>query len=221
MKKYFQRAAPALLRASLFPSGLLLSAVILYILYRARIAPDISPALEQELRKYIITGFTLCSGYLIHKVTKGMFDWYREFISRRASVHTDDLLLPLISRAALILIWICVLLVILPLYGINITALVALLGVGSLAVSLAAQDTVANIIAGFLIIIDRPFHRGDRIKLPSGEIVEVLNIGIRRSRFLLAEEKAIVIVPNLDLSRNKIVNYTYAGEQPEGEDTSL
>ncbi len=97
-------------------------------------------------------------------------------------------------------------------FGININALVAALGVSSLAIALAAQDTIANLIAGFLIMIDRPFKIGDRIKLPTGEMVDVLDIGIRRSKFL-SEDKAIVIVPNLDLSKKKIVNYTYSEEE--------
>ncbi|MBU1997940.1 MAG: mechanosensitive ion channel, partial [Candidatus Omnitrophica bacterium] len=45
----------------------------------------------------------------------------------------------------------------------------------------------------------------------SGETVKVLDIGVRRSKFL-SEEKAIIIVPNLELSKSKIVNYTYGQE---------
>ncbi len=104
-------------------------------------------------------------------------------------------------------IWVIAFLIILPLYGVNINALIATLGISSLAIALAAQDTIANIISGFLIMVDTPFVEGDKIKLPSGEIVEVLDIGVRRSKFL-AEDKAIVIVPNVDLSKKKIVNYT-------------
>ncbi|MBU0709612.1 MAG: mechanosensitive ion channel family protein, partial [Candidatus Omnitrophica bacterium] len=85
-------------------------------------------------------------------------------------------------------------------------------GVSSLAIALAAQDTISNIIAGFMIMIDNPFRVRDKIKLPSGEIVEVLDIGIRRTK-CLAEDGAIIIVPNLDLSKNKIINFTYGEER--------
>ena len=60
-------------------------------------------------------------------------------------------------------------------------------------------------------MIDRPFCVGDSIKLPSGEEVKVLDIGIRRSKFI-SEDKAIFIIPNVDLSKSKIVNYTYGKE---------
>ena len=114
-------------------------------------------------------------------------------------------------RSLKVAIWVIALLVTLPLYGVNINALIAALGVGSLAIALAAQDTIANIIAGYLIMVDTPFRIGDKIKLPSGEIAEVLDIGVRRSKFL-SEDKAIIIVPNTNLSKSKIVNYTYGEE---------
>jgi small-conductance mechanosensitive channel len=97
-------------------------------------------------------------------------------------------------------------------FGVNISALITTLGITSLAIALAAQDTIANIISGFLIMIDRPFRIGDRIKLPSGEPVSVLDIGVRRSRFL-GEDGSVIIVPNLDLSKSKIVNITYGEER--------
>ena len=61
-------------------------------------------------------------------------------------------------------------------------------------------------------MIDRPFRVGDKIKLPSGELVDVLSIGIRRSKFLSQDKKEVIIMPNIDLSKSKIVNYTYAKE---------
>ena len=105
-------------------------------------------------------------------------------------------------------------LVILPFFGVNISALVAALGVSSLAIALAAQDTIANIIAGFMIMIDRPFRIGDEIKLSSGDVVKVLDIGVRRSKFI-SQDEAIVIIPNLELSKSKIVNYSYGKERTE------
>ena len=51
--------------------------------------------------------------------------------------------------------------------------------------------------------------------IPYFEIVEVINIGIRRSKFLSEDKKAIVIVPNVDLSKNKIVNFTLIEDNSE------
>jgi len=151
--------------------------------------------------------------YWIFKIITVMFDWYVANIAAKAKTELDDKFIPLFKRIAVTIIWTIGLIVLLDRLGVNINAFVATLGVGSLAIALAAQDTIANIISGFLIMLDRPFAVGDTIKLPSGEKVRVMEIGIRRSKFF-SEEKAIIIVPNLDLSKSKIVNYTHADKLP-------
>lgn len=182
-----------------------------YILYRVRIYPLISYSLKISLKKYMASALILCLAIVIHRLVIAVLDWYRENIAEKTNTTLDDDLIPIIRRTAKTLIWTIAFLVILPFYGVNISALITALGVGSLAIALAAQDTIANIIAGFLIMIDKPFRIGDKIKIPSGETVEVLQIGVRRSRFL-AEDQSIIIVPNLDLSKSKIVNFTYGEE---------
>ena len=193
------------------PVILFLLSIVGYLFYRMRIVPIISWQLHADCKKYIGTIFIICIGFIIQRIVGAILGWYRENIATKTITRLDDELIPFLRRSLKVVVWVIVLLVILPLYGINISALIATLGVTSLAVALAAQDTIANIISGFMIMIDRPFRIGDKIKLASGEIVEVLDIGVRRSKFL-SEDKAIIIAPNLDLSKSKIVNYTYGEE---------
>ncbi len=145
--------------------------------------------------------------YWVFKVAVALLNWYAVTIAARTKTSLDDKFIPLFKRIIVTIIWVIGLIILLSRLGVNINALVATLGVSSLAIALAAQDTIANIIAGFLILVDRPFCVGDDIKLPSGERVKVLDIGIRRSKFI-SEDKAVVIMPNLELSKSKIVNYT-------------
>lgn len=197
-----------ILKETLLYIILLLSLIGGYIYYKLTFAPLLPEQTQQGLRKYIITIFIVCIVLIIQKVLGAILFWYKENIAEKTTTKLDDELIPLIRRTFKIILWIVAILVILPVYGVNINALIAALGVSSLAIALAAQDTIANIIAGFLIMIDRPFRIDDKIKIPSGEIVTVLDIGVRRSKFL-SEDKAIIIVPNVDLSKSKIVNYTY------------
>ncbi|UCC95709.1 MAG: mechanosensitive ion channel [Candidatus Omnitrophota bacterium] len=183
-----------------------------YTFYKMYVFPNVSAELHADIRKYIGTLFVFCVTFLIHQIASAVIDWYRANIVIATTTTLDDDLLPIMRRSFKVIIWIIAFLVILPFYGVNINALIAALGVSSLAIALAAQDTIANIISGFLIMIDRPFRVGDKIKLPTGEIVEVLEIGVRRSKFL-SEDKAIIIVPNVDLSKSKIINYTYGKER--------
>src|SRR3989338_1013979 len=149
---------------------------------------------------------------LWYKIFNTILQWYGENIAIKTATKLDDEFIPLFKHVARILVWAIGLIITLSHLGVNINALIATLGVSSLAIALAAQDTIANIISGFLIMVDRPFRVGDEIKLPSGEKVKVLVIGVRRSRFL-SEDNAIIIVPNLELSKSKIVNFTYGKER--------
>ena len=163
----------------------------------------------KEYLDKIFTGFLIIFiTYWVFKITVALFNWYAVNIAAKTATKLDDKFIPLFKRIAITIIWTIGFIILLSRLGVNISALVATLGVSSLAIALAAQDTIANIIAGFLIMIDRPFSVGDTIKLPSGEEVKVLDIGIRRSKFL-SEDKGIIIMPNLELSKSKIVNYTY------------
>lgn len=93
-------------------------------------------------------------------------------------------------------------------FSINVGSLLVSLGVGSLAVALAAQDTIANIIAGVIIAIDQPFRVGDRIQLPNGTLADVQVIGLRSTR-ILDFDNNYLIVPNSELVKSTIVNFAY------------
>ncbi|NQU94760.1 MAG: mechanosensitive ion channel [Candidatus Omnitrophica bacterium] len=208
MAKVSNKISWEIVKKSFLPTAIFALLIGCYIFYRIKIFPAVSPEFHQALKKYVSTAFAICIAFIIHRIAGAVFDWYKETIASKTKTRLDDQLIPIFRRTFKVIIWSIALLIILPFYGVNISALIAALGVGSLAIALAAQDTIANVIAGFLIMIDVPFKVGDKIKIPSGEIVKVLDIGVRRSKFL-AEDKAIIIVPNLDLSKHKIVNYTY------------
>lgn len=92
--------------------------------------------------------------------------------------------------------------------SVNLSALLALLGLGGLAISLAAKQTLEDIISGFIILIDRPFQTGDRIKIDSMDTwgnVEI--IGSRTTRIRTLDNR-LVIVPNSTIVNNKVETYT-------------
>jgi len=94
-------------------------------------------------------------------------------------------------------------------FGIDITAFAAALGIGGLAISLAAQDTLADAIAGFLILLDQPFRVGDRIEISGlGTWGDVVEIGTRSTR-IRTRDNRLVIVPNSAIAKDQVVNYTF------------
>ena len=197
------------------PAGLFIAFLAGYIFYKIKLTPLLTPEVQQNIKRYIITVLIICISFIVQRIAGAVIGWYKENVARKTASRLDDDLIPIFTRVFTVILWTVALLTILPFYGVNINGLITALGVGSLAIALAAQDTIANIIAGFLIMIDRPFKIGDKIKIPSGELVKVIDIGVRRSKFL-SDDNAIIIVPNLDLSKSKIVNYTY-GEETSNE----
>jgi len=208
MRNVSQKLIIEILKKSLLPFAAFILLFLIYLLYSLRLDVLLSQELNLFISKAFSTLFILLGAFWFHSVSHGIFAWYAQNIAAKTQTPLDEEFIPLFERLSKTAIWIIALIMVLSNFGININALIAALGVGSLAIALAAQDTIANIIAGFLIMVDRPFRMGDIIKLPSGEKVKVLSIGIRRSKFVLEEESAVVIVPNLELSKSKILNYS-------------
>lgn len=96
--------------------------------------------------------------------------------------------------------------------GISIAPLLTALGVGSLAVALALQDTLSNIFAGFYMLISRQIRPGEFVKLDSGQEGAVMDIGWRSTR-IREPSNNVVIVPNSKMAQAIITNYDL--HQPE------
>jgi small-conductance mechanosensitive channel len=90
--------------------------------------------------------------------------------------------------------------------GVPVAPLLTTLGIGSLAVALALQDTLANFFAGLHLLADRPVRPGDYIKLVEGAEGFVETIGWRSSR-LRTSANNIVVIPNQKLSQAILTNF--------------
>ncbi|MCX6144495.1 MAG: mechanosensitive ion channel family protein [Ignavibacteriales bacterium] len=137
--------------------------------------------------------------------------YFIERHARRTSSKINEALLPLLNRLITILIVLISVITVLHHFEQDVSSLVVSLGVGSLAIALAAQETIANMIGGFVIMTDRPFRVSDRIKLPTGEIGDVQEIGIRSTR-VLDFDNNLIVFPNAELIKGKIINYSYPSE---------
>ena len=119
----------------------------------------------------------------------------------------SNALVPLLQRLASLVMALLGLLVVLHHFGQNVSSVVAALGVTSLAIGLAAQQALSNFIAGLVLVLDRPFRIGDRVRIRDAEAGEVLEIGLRSTQVRLADGTTLV-VPNADLVATRLVNQT-------------
>lgn len=124
--------------------------------------------------------------------------------------------LPLISKVIGTVLAIVGLISVLHHFGQNVSSLVAALGVGGVAIGFAAQDTLRNMLAGFMILMDRPFRPGDRIRLSSGEVGDVVEVGTRSTRMRLLDAN-MLIVPNSELMNARVVNFNFPNHITRGE----
>jgi small-conductance mechanosensitive channel len=102
------------------------------------------------------------------------------------------------------LLWIFALLTALSNLGINVTSLIAGLGIGGIAVALAAQNILGDLFGSFAIYLDRPFVIGDTIKVGE-KIGTVIKIGVKTTR-VQAQSGEEIIFPNKDIVSAQIHN---------------
>jgi small-conductance mechanosensitive channel len=134
---------------------------------------------------------------------------YRERLAEEERLEDLDPVLVLLVRLGRVVLVVVGLAVLLSHFGVSVIGLAAVLGVGGLALSLAAQDTIADAIAGFIILVDRPFRMGDRIEIQGvGTWGDVMEIGLRTTRIRTLDNR-MVIVPNSIIGENQVINYTF------------
>jgi MscS family membrane protein len=127
-----------------------------------------------------------------------------EYILRGWAKNTtntlDDQLVPLIIRSAKFIVWILAILMILQNMGYSISGLIAGLGVGGLAVALAAQKTLADVFGSIMLLADRPFIIGDWVQSPDKDVEgTVERIGFRSTR-IRTFDQTLVTIPNSRLA---------------------
>jgi MscS family membrane protein len=137
--------------------------------------------------------------------------WYMDGLSGKPASNMTATVGPLANKALNIVLLLVGAMVVFDHFDINVGSLLISLGVGSLAVALAAQDTLANMIAGFVIMVDRPFRVGDRVQLASGSMGDVAEIGLRSTR-ILDFDNNLIVVPNSELIKHPVVNLSYPEE---------
>lgn len=125
-------------------------------------------------------------------------------VTAKTESDLDDQLVPLVSKTAKIAVVFLAILSIVQSLGVNIFSLLAGVGVGGLALALAAKDTAANLFGSLMILFDQPFKIGDWIKIADMEGT-VEDIGFRSTRIRTFYDSQIVI-PNATVAAGEIDN---------------
>jgi MscS family membrane protein len=126
--------------------------------------------------------------------------------NQQANLPVPNKLMPLIRRFVVFAIWAIGIVTALNNVGVSVGALLGTLGIGGIAVALAAQDTVKNVISGITLFTDRPFRIGDRVRFNDID-GNVEDIGVRSTRIRTLDMR-IVTIPNYKIVDASIENIT-------------
>ncbi len=127
-------------------------------------------------------------------------------IREKTGKNEDDSMLVFILKIVRILIYVIGVFIIFAILKIDLSGLVAGLGIGGVIVTLAAQDTAKNLFGGIVIFLDKPFVVGDWIEMPPFEgTVEDITFRSTRVRTF---ENSLVNIPNSVISSSSIINWS-------------
>ena len=142
--------------------------------------------------------------WLLARLIDAIIKEYVVPITKKTKGDFDDQIIPIIRKAIRAAIWIMGIIIALNNAGYNVGALLAGLGIGGIALAMAAKDTVANFFGGITIFTDKPFTINDRVKI-NGFDGTITEIGIRSTRLKTLENR-IVTIPNSKFTDGMVEN---------------
>ncbi len=171
-----------------------------FALHRLHFSARIDTAIGQIYNVLIVLNIT----WAIARFVSTLVQEYLLPYSQRDNTKLDSNVMTLIHRVLKYTIWFIGIIVALHNVGVEISTLIAGLGIGGAALALAAQDTLKNLFGGITLFIDRPFKLGERVKI--GDIDGfVKDIGMRSLRIRTLDDRTISI-PNYQVVDSTLEN---------------
>jgi len=164
----------------------------------------VSPAAADFIANATQAALVLAVTWMLARLWESVVRGVLAPLAAKTESDLDEQLLPIARRGGKSAIWIFGVIVALNNAGYDVAALIAGLGIGGLALAMAAKDTVANVFGGFTIFTDRPFALGDRIVI-SGIDGTVAEIGIRSTRIRKLDGREVTI-PNSRFADSPVEN---------------
>lgn len=179
--------------------GLLLAAVAvaLHML-------KLPPVVEQWLGRGAQAALALLAAFVAGRAVSVAFRGWARLPSDAAEARTRGTLGPVLAKSCQVFFYVIAVLLVLQNLGYNVAGLLAGLGIGGLAVALAAKETLANLFGSIAVLMDRTFQVGDTIK--QGDITGVVEkIGLRSTK-VRTPEGYVVSIPNQVVTNAPVIN---------------
>ena len=168
---------------------------------------DIDADLALLTRRAGSVAVVAVAAHLISRIGSLLLGWYAANVAATTSSHIDDQLVPSFQRMLPILVYSLAILWALAIFEIQISPLLATLGIGGIAIALAAQPTLSNYFAGTYVISEGEIHIGDFIEIEGGPSGYVEDISWRSTK-VRSFFNNLIIIPNSMMAENMITNYS-------------
>jgi MscS family membrane protein len=186
-----------------------ISVVIQIILWFIALRFLMLPTSPINYQKYIYQGLIFALGvssiWLLSRLIDVLFNALMRY-SAATETKLDDQLIPLSRKTLKVIIVVTGAIMIIQNMGYSVTSMIASLGVGGLALALAAKDAVANFFGSVVVFTDRPFQIGDWVEFAGIEgFVEEVGF---RTTLIRRFDQSLVTVPNATFSTAPIINHS-------------
>lgn len=168
-------------------------------------ALGLDPLASQFVNRLVRSGIIIAVALGLYRIVT-IISFSSAQLRTLTGLSIEERLVPFVRVVLRLVIVLVAITVVLQEWGFDVTGLIAGLGLGGLAFSLAAKDTVENLFGFAAIVTDRPFVVGDQIAIgPDEGVVE--NVGLRSTR-LRRNDQARVIMPNSRVASSTLTNYS-------------
>lgn len=175
---------------------------IVIMLYGLLISIALLPIPEKSImlfyRIYRVTAIILLSVIAV-KLLKNVIFVHLRAMSAKTETKADDVLIPVLDKVLFVAVWILAGIMVLDTLGVDVTVLIAGMGIAGLVIAFAAQDTLSNFFSGISLLVDRPFKEGDWIMMDD-KLYQVREIGLRSTRMFHSFTNQLVTIPNNRIS---------------------
>ena len=177
------------------------STILLYGAHQLGLSNVIFFMIKSFTQLLIVIGMT----WIIYNLISLIFS-VLQIRASKTKTNVDEIILSLVGSVLRILVITVALFLIAEIFNIPYQTVIAGLGIGGLAFAIAAKDTIANFFGSAIIIADRPFKTGDKIKIGS-DIGVITHVGIRSTKIRTTFD-TMLSIPNNKITQETIDNYT-------------
>lgn len=160
---------------------------------------------DQNFSSIILTGIIVILSYALMRVGGLILENWSLKMSHTKGEEFHSEILPLLKSVVNIVLTLLGFVLVLQAWRVDIPTVLTSLGVVSVLLGFAFQQTLGNVFGGISLIMDNSFHKGDLIQLEDGQIGEVMEINLRSTKIKNFDYESIII-PNGQLTNQKIVN---------------